>query len=32
VIGVLLVVPTAYRIQLRLPALRPVVEFLTLRT
>lgn len=30
VIGVLLVVPTAYWIQLRLPHLRPVVEFITL--
>jgi putative spermidine/putrescine transport system permease protein len=30
VIGVLLVVPTAYWIQLRLPRLRPVVEFITL--
>ena len=30
VIGVLLVVPTAYWIQLRLPKLRPVVEFITL--
>jgi putative spermidine/putrescine transport system permease protein len=30
VIGVLLVVPTAYWIQLRLPKLRPVVEFVTL--
>ena len=29
-IGVLLVVPTAYWIQLRLPRLRPVVEFITL--
>lgn len=28
--GVLLVVPTAYWIQLRLPRLRPVVEFITL--
>lgn len=30
VIGVVLVVPTAYFIQLRLPKLRPVVEFITL--
>ena len=30
VVGVLLVVPTAYWVQLRLPRLRPVVEFLTL--
>jgi len=30
VVGVLLVVPTAYWIQLRLPWLRPVVEFITL--
>ena len=30
VVGVVLVVPTAYWIQLRLPGLRPVVEFLTL--
>jgi putative spermidine/putrescine transport system permease protein len=30
VVGVLLVVPTAYWIRLRLPALRPVVEFITL--
>lgn len=30
VIGVLLVVPTAYWVQLRLPKLRPVVEFVTL--
>ena len=30
VVGVVLVVPTAYLIQLRLPALRPVVEFITL--
>jgi putative spermidine/putrescine transport system permease protein len=29
-VGVLLVVPTAYWIQLRLPKLRPVVEFITL--
>ncbi|WP_333824816.1 ABC transporter permease [Pinisolibacter sp.] len=29
-IGVLLVVPTAYWVQLRLPKLRPVVEFVTL--
>ena len=28
--GVLLVVPTAYWVQLRLPRLRPIVEFLTL--
>lgn len=30
VVGVVLVVPTAYWIQLRLPWLRPVVEFITL--
>jgi putative spermidine/putrescine transport system permease protein len=30
VIGILLVVPTAYWVQLRLPKLRPVVEFITL--
>ena len=30
VFGILLVVPTAYWIQLRLPRLRPVVEFITL--
>ena len=30
VLGVLLVVPTAYWIQLRLPRLRPLVEFVTL--
>jgi len=30
VIGVLLVLPTAYWIQLRLPRLRPIVEFITL--
>jgi len=30
VVGVLLVVPTAYWIQLRLPRLRPIVEFITL--
>ncbi len=30
VVGVILVVPTAYWIQLRLPKLRPVVEFITL--
>jgi putative spermidine/putrescine transport system permease protein len=30
VLGVLLVVPTAYWVQLRLPKLRPVVEFITL--
>jgi len=29
-VGVLLVLPTAYWIQLRLPRLRPVVEFITL--
>ena len=29
-VGVILVVPTAYWIQLRLPKLRPVVEFITL--
>ena len=30
VVGVVLVVPTAYWVQLRLPGLRPVVEFITL--
>lgn len=30
VVGILLVVPTAYWVQLRLPKLRPVVEFITL--
>ena len=30
VMGVVLVVPTAYWIQLRLPKLRPIVEFITL--
>ncbi len=30
VVGVLLVVPTAYWIRLRLPGLRPVIEFITL--
>ena len=30
VVGIVLVVPTAYWIQLRLPKLRPVVEFITL--
>ncbi len=30
VIGVVLIVPTAYWVQLRLPKLRPVVEFVTL--
>ncbi len=30
VVGVLLVLPTAYWIQLRLPRLRPIVEFITL--
>ena len=30
VFGVLLVVPTAYWVRLRMPALRPVVEFITL--
>jgi putative spermidine/putrescine transport system permease protein len=30
VIGTLLVVPTAYWVQLRLPRLRPVIEFITL--
>jgi putative spermidine/putrescine transport system permease protein len=30
VVGIVLVVPTAFWIQLRLPALRPVVEFITL--
>jgi putative spermidine/putrescine transport system permease protein len=30
VVGVMLVVPTAYWVQLRLPGLRPVVEFITL--
>ena len=29
ILGVLLVVPTAYWIRLRLPKLRPVVEFIT---
>jgi putative spermidine/putrescine transport system permease protein len=29
-VGILLVVPTAYWIQLRLPRLRPIVEFITL--
>src|SRR3569833_4221949 len=29
VVGILLVVPTAYWVQLRLPQLRPVVEFIT---
>jgi putative spermidine/putrescine transport system permease protein len=29
-VGVLLVVPTAYWVQLRLPRLRPIVEFITL--
>ena len=29
-VGVLLVVPTAYWVQLRLPRLRPVIEFITL--
>src|SRR5881628_2909165 len=29
-VGVILVVPTAYWIQLRLPGLRPIVEFVTL--
>lgn len=29
-VGVILVVPTAYWIQLRLPGLRPIVEFITL--
>ena len=28
IVGVLLVVPTAYYVQLRLPKLRPVVEFI----
>src|SRR5215471_19704891 len=30
IVGILLVVPTAYWVQLRLPKLRPVVEFITL--
>ena len=30
IVGVLIVVPTAYWIRLRLPQLRPVVEFITL--
>ena len=30
IVGILLVVPTAYWIRLRLPKLRPVVEFITL--
>ena len=30
VVGVLLVVPTAYLVQLRLPRLRPIIEFITL--
>ena len=30
VLGVLLVVPTAYWVQLRLPKLRPLIEFITL--
>jgi putative spermidine/putrescine transport system permease protein len=30
VIGILIVVPTAYWVQLRLPKLRPIVEFITL--
>ena len=30
VVGILLVVPTAYLVQLRLPRLRPVIEFITL--
>lgn len=30
VIGILLVVPTAYWVQLRLPKLRPLIEFITL--
>lgn len=30
VLGVLIVVPTAYWVRLRLPAIRPVVEFITL--
>ena len=30
IVGVLLVVPTAYWLQLRLPSFRPVVEFITL--
>ena len=29
VIGIVLVVPTAYFVQLRLPKLRPLVEFIT---
>ena len=30
ILGVLIVVPTAYWVRLRLPQLRPVVEFITL--
>ena len=30
IVGILLVVPTAYWVQLRLPKLRPLVEFITL--
>ena len=30
IVGVVLVVPTAYWVQLRLPGLRPIVEFITL--
>jgi putative spermidine/putrescine transport system permease protein len=30
IVGVLLVVPTAYLVQLRLPKLRPIIEFITL--
>ena len=30
VVGILIVVPTAYWVQLRLPKLRPIVEFITL--
>jgi putative spermidine/putrescine transport system permease protein len=30
VVGVLLVVPTAYWVRLRLPSLRPIIEFITL--
>ena len=30
VVSLLLIVPTAYWVQLRLPRLRPVIEFITL--
>ena len=30
IFGILLVVPTAYWVRLKLPALRPVIEFITL--